>query len=247
MTDARHARRGRTVLPLIVVVLGLVLLVSSLAALVPVLRPSIAAALPGAVVGGFEASGTAPNDFVVDDTPVAVVDDTPAVSRKWLQDSRPKKKKPEPKKPAKIAAPASVEVPSIGVQSKLIKLGLNADRSLQVPQSYTLAGWYTKGAKPGEKGPAVLVGHYDSVDGPGVFYRLTELQPGQTVRVPRADGTVATFNVDRVERFSKGQFPTDRVYGKVAQPELRLITCGGTFNYRTRHYEDNVVVFASLA
>lgn len=242
MTDARRARRGRTVLPLIVVVLGLVLLVSSLVALVPVLRPSIAAALPGAVVGGFEASGTAPNDFVVDDTPMAVVDDTPAVSPKWLQGSRPKKKKPE-----KIAAPSSVEVPSIGVQSKLIKLNLNADRSLQVPQSYTLAGWYTKGAKPGEKGPAVLVGHYDSVDGPGVFYRLTELQPGQTVRVPRADGTVATFAVDRVERFSKGQFPTERVYGKVAKPELRLITCGGAFNYRTRHYEDNVVVFASLA
>ncbi len=50
----------------------------------------------------------------------------------------------------------------------------------------------------------------------------------------------------RVKRFGKDDFPTDEVYGSVDRPELRLITCGGSFNYRTRHYRDNVVVFAHL-
>ncbi len=142
--------------------------------------------------------------------------------------------------------PASVSIPSVGVQSRLIRLGLNPDKTLQVPRSYSLAGWYTRGAAPGEVGPAVILGHYDSVDGPAVFYRLKELQPGQTVQVRRADGSTVKFAVDRVKRFGKDDFPTDEVYGRVDRPELRLITCGGSFDYRTRHYRDNVVVFAHL-
>ena len=142
--------------------------------------------------------------------------------------------------------PASVSIPHIGVQTRLVKLGLNADQSLQVPHRDELAGWYTRGAVPGEVGPAVIVGHYDSVDGPAVFYRLSELLPGQTVQVGRADGTVVTFAVDRVEQFKKGGFPTDEVYGRVNRPELRLITCGGSFDYETRHYRENSVVFAHM-
>lgn len=145
-----------------------------------------------------------------------------------------------------VPVPASVSILSIGVQTRLVRLGLNADQSLQVPRSGAFAGWYTKGAAPGEVGPAVIVGHYDSVDGPAVFYRLSELQPGQSVQVGRADGTVVTFAVDRVKRFSKGEFPTDEVYGRVNRPELRLITCGGSFDYDTRRYRDNYVVFAHI-
>lgn len=145
-----------------------------------------------------------------------------------------------------IPAPVSVSIPSIGVQTKLIKLGLNADRSLQVPKNYSVAGWYTKGGAPGDIAPAVIVGHYDSVNGPAVFYRLAQVLPDAAIQVRRADGSVATFTVDRVRRFSKGKFPTDQVYGAVDRPELRLITCGGSFDHSTGHYRDNYVVFAHM-
>ncbi len=132
------------------------------------------------------------------------------------------------------------------MQTRLIRLGLNPDKTLQVPRSYSLAGWYTKGAAPGEVGPAFIVGHYDSVNGPAVFYRLKELERGQAVQVRRADGSTAKFNVDRVRRFGKDECPTDEMYGSVNRSALRLVTCGGSFDYRTRHYRDNVVVFAHI-
>lgn len=106
-------------------------------------------------------------------------------------------------------------------------------------------GWFSEGSVPGEAGPAVVVGHVDSWQGPGVFSRLRELRPGDTIDVPRSDGTVARFAVDSVERFEKSAFPTGRVYGPTAGPALRLVTCGGPFDPQTRSYVDNVVVFAS--
>lgn len=109
-----------------------------------------------------------------------------------------------------------------------------------------MAGWYTKGGAPGDIAPAVIVGHYDSVNGPAVFYRLAQVLPDAAIQVRRADGSVATFTVDRVRRFSKGKFPTDQVYGAVDRPELRLITCGGSFDHSTGHYRDNYVVFAHM-
>ena len=73
----------------------------------------------------------------------------------------------------------------------------------------------------------MLVGHVDSYRGPGVFWNLRELQPGDPIDVPRSDGTVARFAVDRVETVDKDAFPTQAVYGPTAGPSLRLITCGG--------------------
>lgn len=135
-------------------------------------------------------------------------------------------------------------MPTIGVDTRLVRLGLNPDRSLQVPQDYAHAGWYAGGVAPGQNGPAVLVGHLDSVDGPAVFHRLGELREGDPVQVRRADGSVGAFRVRRVDQVPKDAFPTAEVYGPVARPELRLITCGGTFDESSGHYRDNVVVFA---
>ncbi len=258
MTDRhlRPAKPGR-LLPLVAVLAGLVLLTGSAMQLVPVLdqwrqaSASGASAVPSNPVG-FEAAGSAGDEYVVDEPAGAVRE--PLLTRKSAAATkkparRAVSERDNTRKAARnrpVPAPSSVVIPSIGVQSRLIKLGLNADRSLQVPRTYSLAGWYTKGAVPGEVGPAVIVGHYDSVDGPAVFYQLSQLRSGQSVQVRRADGSIATFLVDRVERFSKGKFPTDEVYGRVNRPELRLITCGGSFNYSTRHYRDNIVVFAHM-
>ena len=94
----------------------------------------------------------------------------------------------------------------------------------------------------------MIVGHVDSVrSGPGVFYRLGQLRPGDTVRVARGDGLTVVFTVQSVERVPKAAFPTQRVYGPLAYPGLRLITCGGSFDRGSGHYRDNVVAFAYLS
>jgi sortase (surface protein transpeptidase) len=78
-----------------------------------------------------------------------------------------------------------------------------------------------------------------------VFYHLSQLRTGDRVYIRRADGTLAAFSVTRVEMYSKDKFPTEAVYGPTPDAELRLITCGGTFDPALGSYLSNVVVFAT--
>ncbi|WP_433350021.1 class F sortase [Microtetraspora malaysiensis] len=158
----------------------------------------------------------------------------------------------EPARPTTKAMPASppvrLEIPQIGVRTSLMTLGKNPDGTLEVPPLSRVdeAGWYRLGPTPGATGPAVIVGHVDSKEGPGVFFRLGDLRPGDTVKVSRQDGTRATFSVDSLEKVRKDRFPTTKVYGMTDFPGLRLITCGGTFDRGSGHYLDNVIVYAHL-
>ena len=148
--------------------------------------------------------------------------------------------------PMSAATPIRLTIPSIGVDSDLMGLGLQADGTLQVPPTGFPAGWYTGAPTPGELGPAIIAGHVDWDGRPGVFFDLRDLSPGGEITIDRQDGSTARFRVDRVERFPKDQFPTHRVYADLDHAGLRLITCGGDFDRTTRSYQDNLVVFARL-
>jgi sortase (surface protein transpeptidase) len=170
-------------------------------------------------------------------TPPAAV--APATTRAAAPPSTRRTRKPSP--------PVRVEIPSIGVSSRLVRLGLNPDGTMEVPRDYGLAGWFTGGAVPGQDGPAVISGHVDSKTGPAVFYRLRDLSEGDIVRVKRADGNWLTFKVTGSVSYAKAAFPTDAVFGPVTGPVLRLITCGGGFDRASGHYLDNLVVTARPA
>jgi sortase (surface protein transpeptidase) len=140
--------------------------------------------------------------------------------------------------------PVRLEIPAIGVSSRLVRLGLNSDGSMQVPGDFQRAGWFTGGPQPGQLGPAVVAGHVDSRTGPAVFYRLNELRPGDRIRVVRADRRVVEFQVESLASYPKQALPGDQVYGATTAPSLRLITCAGTFDRARRSYRDNLVVSA---
>ncbi len=145
--------------------------------------------------------------------------------------------------------PVRLDIPRIGVHTRLAELGLAGDGSLALPppSANAPAGWYRYLASPGEDGPAVIVGHVDSArDGPAVFYRLGVLRGGDLVDVERADGVVAHFAVTEVVSVPKARFPSAAVYGPLRYPGLRLITCGGSFDRDGGHYRNNVIVFARL-
>ena len=145
-----------------------------------------------------------------------------------------------------VPLPTSIEIPSIGVTSALQRLGRDADGAIEIPDEWQVAGWYAEGVRPGQVGPAVIVGHVDSRQGPAVFYRLREMRRGDKIKITRRDGSVVTFVVDRLEQHAKTRFPTDDVYLPTLEPALRLVTCDGTFDRSTGHYRDNLVVFAHL-
>ncbi|MYS22936.1 Sortase family protein [Streptomyces sp. DvalAA-14] len=144
--------------------------------------------------------------------------------------------------------PTLLSIPDIGVSAPFTKLSLGADGRLEAPpeDNSNLAGWYGDGPTPGERGNAIVAGHVDTKTGPAVFELLSLLKKGQPVAITRADNSVARFTVDSVETFAKDDFPDQRVYGDTPDAELRIITCGGTFDHKKQDYQDNVVVFAHL-
>jgi hypothetical protein len=144
-----------------------------------------------------------------------------------------------------VAAPVHLAIPSIGVSTDLVALGLNPDGTMQVPTQWQQAGWYTGGPRPGEDGPAVIAGHVDSKLGPAVFFRLHDLQAGNEVVITRADHSVVRFVIDRLAEFPKSSFPTAAVFGATPGPTLRLITCTGAFDETAHSYVDNLVAYAS--
>jgi hypothetical protein len=181
----------------------------------------------------------------------------------WAAVARSSASRPEPGVPGRAAHPLGrlpegadlglprspptwIDVPAIGVHTRLIQLGINPDHTLQVPPlNATAAGWYRNSPTPGQIGPSVILGHVDSGTGPSVFFELGALRRGDRVSVRRADGVTVVFRVDRVVSYPKSRFPASEVYGNTNGPQLRLITCGGRFDsYRHTHL-DNIVVYAS--
>lgn len=148
------------------------------------------------------------------------------------------------------SVPVSVSIPQIGVRSKLLSLGLNPDGSIAVPSLATNAAeaaWYKYSVTPGQVGASVIEGHVDSYQGPAVFYRLGSLRPGSQIDVTLADGVTAVFRVTGVREYAKDKYPAKMIYGPTDYAALRLITCGGGFDFATHHYLSSVVVFAVLS
>ena len=144
-------------------------------------------------------------------------------------------------------APSRLRIPTIAVDAAMVPLGLLDDGRIDVPSDFDQTGWWADGPEPGEVGPAVILGHVDSREGPAVFFGLGELEAGDPIHVDRLDGSTVTYVVERIEQHPKDAFPTEAVYGPTSEPVVRLVTCGGDFDRERRSYDDNLVVFARLA
>lgn len=179
---------------------------------------------------------------------------TPQATPSATASSAPATTAPAPAPTAELPAvleasePVSFTIPSIGAGSDLLSLGLRDNGSLEVPPDGpgAPASWYNQSPTPGERGPAVLLGHVNATDGgPGVFADLRSLKPGDRIDVKRADGSTASFEVTRGEQYPKDDFPTGTVYGYTPEAEIRLITCDG-YDPATGLFDDNYVIFAKL-
>jgi sortase (surface protein transpeptidase) len=167
------------------------------------------------------------------------------------QSAPPRSSSPSP--PAKVAPlgrsiPSRLKIPKLHVNSPIMKLGLNPDHTIQVPplSRPNMTGWWEGGPTPGEKGASVILGHNVGNGHPSVFERLGSLKPGDTVSVVRDDGSVATFAITKLEEIPKSRFPTEKVYGKLSYPGIRLITCGGRFDASWGHHVDNIIAYGKL-
>lgn len=153
--------------------------------------------------------------------------------------------------PLGAARPVRIDIPDAGIHATLIAVGLQADGTVGVPplNEADRAAWYDRSPSPGQAGPSIIDAHVDSRETRGfrgAFYNLGKVQPGELIEVTRSDHAVATFTVDSVQQAPKDKFPTSRVYGSVPYAALRLITCGGDFDYAKESYKDNTIVYAHM-
>ncbi|WP_172383807.1 class F sortase [Streptomyces sp. MNP-20] len=149
--------------------------------------------------------------------------------------------------PLPESKPTGLRIPAAGVDAaRMLDLGIGADGALEVPPvaKAEVPGWWTGGVTPGQKGAAVLVAHYDTVNGPALMRNVARVKVGDAIMVPRADGSTARFRVHEIQQVDKKDFPTHKVYGATDRPELRLLTCGGPI--RNGHRADNIILYADL-
>ena len=152
----------------------------------------------------------------------------------------------DPPSKAPGTRPTGLKIPAIDVSATVTPMGLNPDRTVEVPRNPDNVGWYSLGSLPGQAGSAVLLGHVDSKLGPAVFSRLRSLKAGAKVEVRGADGTVSRFVVTRIATYANEDFPAREVYRAQGRPGLALVTCGGRYDASRGGYQANVVVFATL-
>lgn len=145
------------------------------------------------------------------------------------------------------AQPLQLKIPKLNITAPFeTPLGLTETGEIAVPESYDKVAYYMHGPTPGEFGPAVVLGHVDSYEGPAVFFSLGQLTIGDEIVIERTDGTTATFAVTEMERRPQTDFPTAKVYGDVSFAGLRLITCTGIYDHDELRYSHNLIVFAQL-
>ena len=151
--------------------------------------------------------------------------------------------------PGDVAPPARIRLPSLGVDTAVVAVGVDARGEMAVPEDVRETGWYRFGPAPGSAaGSSVVSGHVDDkVQGRGAFYRLVDLAVGDPVVVTTAAGADLAFRVSAVRRIPKSTLPVDELFARDGPPHLTLVTCGGTFDRALGSYRDNVVVTAVSA
>jgi hypothetical protein len=143
--------------------------------------------------------------------------------------------------------PVRVQVPAGGIDVTVEPVGVLANGQMELPANVRVAGWYRYGPDPGsDAGATVIAAHVDSLKyGIGPFSKLKTLSAGAQVMVTTADGIVHAYAIQTIQNSLKAQLPVDQLFDRTGSPRLILITCGGQFDYTTRHYSDNVFVTAT--
>jgi len=130
--------------------------------------------------------------------------------------------------------PVRLAIPRLYIDAPVITMGLDAERYPEVPGRPDQVAWYNFSAAPGQRSNAVLSGHVDwqtSRGQPiaGVFYRLRELEIGDTMTITLEDGTKLDYRVTGNVATAYEDPNVVKAMGLTSREALTLITCGGTW------------------
>ncbi len=143
-----------------------------------------------------------------------------------------------------VGKPVRLKIPSINIDATLEYVGLTPDGAMDVPKGPGNLAWFDLGPRPGDRGTAVISGHYGWKNNtPAVFDNLYKLKVGDKVYVEEETGATTTFVVRESRRYKENDRTTN-VFGSTdAESHLNLITCEGIWNSAEKSYSDRLVVF----
>lgn len=141
-----------------------------------------------------------------------------------------------------------LEIPAIGVDASVEKVGRLPSGQMDVPKVPEDVAWFTESALPGQPSgrPSIIAGHLDSPAGPAVFYRLRHLVPGDELAVTYENGDRYVFAVQDKERYLYDSAPVDKIFGSNPNRMLNLITCDGAWDGGAANYEQRLVIYTKM-
>ena len=143
-------------------------------------------------------------------------------------------------------SPKLLSIDSLGIQARVLEVGLDGRNQPQLPKNSYDAGWYNVSALPGKAGAMVLSGACSGSVGQGVFHRLGELKHGELIRITRGDGVSYEYSVEYIETVTVEKVPmTDALVpaNRVAEG-LNLIGCTGKYDVKTNDFAERTIVYA---
>lgn len=141
--------------------------------------------------------------------------------------------------------PVRLKIPSINVDASIEYMGLTSTGAMEAPKSIINVGWFGLGPRPGEKGSAVVGGHFDGERGElGVFAYLYKLKVGDMLYIEDSAGVSTVFAVRESRIYDPGY--ADDVFSKNDGAHLNLVTCDGVWDGIKKSYSKRLVVFADM-
>ncbi len=142
--------------------------------------------------------------------------------------------------------PVRLRIPSIHVDALIQAVGITRKGNMSTPTNFTDVGWYKYGVAPGENGSAVIAGHVDNgLSLPAVFSNLNDLHVGDNIYIEMSGGSELHFIVTEADTYDYNA-PTNDVFTDSGSPQVRLITCAGTWIQELRTHNKRLVVTAAL-
>lgn len=138
--------------------------------------------------------------------------------------------------------PVRLIIPKINVDVSVEHMGLTASGNMESPNTNNTVGWYKYGPQPGNKGSAVIAGHF-GLNNNAVFERLNQLIKGDTVSVIDDLQQTVSFIVVNARTYKYDE-SAEEVFNNISGTFLNLITCYGDWDYSQDSFAERLVVFA---
>ena len=142
-----------------------------------------------------------------------------------------------------IGLPIRLKISKLKIDAPVKSLGLTSDGAMDATKGPYDVAWYKFGPRPGEKGSAVIAGHYGRWKNGAisVFNKLNTLVKGDIVSVKDDKGTIISFVVRESKLYAPTADATNVFYSNDGKSHLNLVTC--VQDKISKKYTKRLVVF----